>query len=55
MFKEKYLGYVVESISEQTYKVYKVETRLRQKKPQEGIGIDPKKEGDRFKNVPKEF
>ena len=55
MFKEKYLGYVVESILEQTYKVYRVEIRPRWKKPQEGKGINPKEDGDRLKNVPKEF
>ena len=55
MFKEKYLKYVVEGTSEQIYKVYKVEIRPGWKKPQEGIGIDPKEIGDRLKDVPKEF
>ena len=46
---------MVEETSEQTYKVYKVEIRPKWKKPQKGIGIDPKEEGDRLRNVPKEF
>ena len=55
MFKEKYPGYVIEGISEQTYKVYKVEIRPRQKKLQEGKSINPEEDRDRLKNVPKEF